>query len=501
MSTSADPSNHPAPAAAEPASAVTAVDWIMFALRAARRHPLLGAIVGTVAALIGCVVVSAVPSLYDSTTKIYASRHAIMTQELASGRRVEDTTRFGLSEAVMNYQNLASLAHEAKLADRWDTTRTWPLALKDKLFDRMFGSMSRADRERALSALLEGALQVATEDTGSIRFRVQWRDPESAYTLVTLAQRNYLQTRQAEELAAFNRASALLEDEVKRADEAVEPAVKELQELYLKHRNDARPTEASETGDAAARPRVSAAATGANGALPTPTAAKRPAEITAKLEEVRRAQREVLEPWQRRNAELRFQLAELRAIYGPEHPQVRQQEAKLRSATEPPPELSSLKESEQQLMASLASVGLDDATPARRSVGSSRPATERSSNKNNSEDPEVSAARLRLEGILRQAQEIRQRLDSIRMDMATAQAGFKYRYSVVEPAQVPSRPIKPNRPRLYATALGIALLLGLLAGAARELLTGRVQESWQLRSLGLETLAEIDLDDWRPRRS
>jgi hypothetical protein len=38
-----------------------------------------------------------------------------------------------------------------------------------------------------------------------------------------------------------------------------------------------------------------------------------------------------------------------------------------------------------------------------------------------------------------------------------------------------------------------ALLLGLLAGAAKEMMSGRVIEVWQVRQLGLPLLADIDL--------
>jgi len=44
---------------------------------------------------------------------------------------------------------------------------------------------------------------------------------------------------------------------------------------------------------------------------------------------------------------------------------------------------------------------------------------------------------------------------------------------------------------LIAMSLAAALVLGLIAGGARELATGRFIEVWQVRMLGLPLLAEI----------
>jgi uncharacterized protein involved in exopolysaccharide biosynthesis len=83
------------------------------------------------------------------------------------------------------------------------------------------------------------------------------------------------------------------------------------------------------------------------------------------------------------------------------------------------------------------------------------------------------------------------RLDDAELELTTAQTAFKYRYVVTEEPEPPRQPIKPNRPRLIAASLSMALLLGLMAGGVRELMTGRLIEVWQVRMLGLPLLAEI----------
>ena len=209
----------------------------------------------------------------------------------------------------------------------------------------------------------------------------------------------------------------------------------------------------------------------------------------------------MIEPWQRLNAELKFKLTELRASYGPQHPAVRQQEARVSAASLPPPELLDLKQQEQALLASIASfVGEASEATSSRSLGiGPRVPGAGLRLESDSEDPELDATRVRLNAALDKARDVRDRLDAARMEMATASVSFKYRYAVVESAEVSRKPTKPKRELLYGIAVGVALLLGMLVGAARELMTGRLVEPWQVRSLGLDILAEVNLQE-PPRR-
>ena len=498
--------NLPAAGADAGAGQINPWDLLWFACSAAKRHWRLSILVAVLVAIPGIVIAKTLPSKYDSTTKLYVSRNPFVTSELAGGRREpanEDIMR-GVAEQVYSRDNLLSLVREAKLVENWPLTRSWPLQLKDSLQAAVFGPLSREDMERVLLRMLMGSLYVAKEDAASIRFRVEWRDPKLAFELATLVERNFLSARRSEELAAITRATTLLQEELERTDAAIEPAVRNVQDVLAKLRKRL-PASAVAEKPAAQQPAAAAP-------KPQPAAApdRRPEEVTAKLEEIRRAQRELLEPWQRRAAEQRLALAELRGTYGPEHPLVRAQEFKVKVANEEPPELSELKARESALLASLSQIALPagehlvrrvratagptSATSAALEVESLRALIEREI-----EDPEVSAARIRLDSVTRKSQELRQRLDSASMELATAQAGFKYRYNIVEPPELVSKPFAPNRARLFAIAFGIALLCGLLSGGVRDLLGGRVLESWQIRRYGVDILAEVDLREWRKR--
>lgn len=470
----------------------TPLELVSFALRSARRHLWLCLFVAVSIGALGIVVVSALPPTYESTSKIYARQNAAITAALAGGRHSGSTSAQGLTETVLNRENIVSMVREAGLVESWKASRAYPLKLKDQLFTSVFGPVSLRDQERALVEMVERSMWVFTEES-SIRFRVYWRDPQMAFRLTELAQRNFLRERSAEELGAISRAIALIEVERERADEAIAPMVKEMQRVIELVR--AKTEKPNAKAAAIARPQNRAAVP-----LPQPTPTVPTAEITERLEEIRRAKRNVLEPWQRHNAELNFKLTEMRATLGPEHPSVRQQEAKVRAASAKPPELAELSARESSLMASIVSVGLETEVtrPARSQVSpgvSEAKSAMRSVLGREPEDPELATARLRLEMALSKSRELSERLDSARMELATAQAGLEHRYSVIEPPEVPGKPIKPKRPVLFAGAVLAALLMGFLAGAARELATGRLLEPWQVRRLGFEVLAEVELPE------
>ena len=107
------------------------------------------------------------------------------------------------------------------------------------------------------------------------------------------------------------------------------------------------------------------------------------------------------------------------------------------------------------------------------------------------DSPELAAAKEKLRVVTAKYNSVDKRLDAAQLELTTAQTAFKYRYLVTEEPEPPRQPISPNRPRLIAMSLAAALVLGLIAGGARELATGRFIEVWQVRMLGLPLLAEI----------
>jgi len=77
---------------------------------------------------------------------------------------------------------------------------------------------------------------------------------------------------------------------------------------------------------------------------------------------------------------------------------------------------------------------------------------------------------------------MRDRITAARIELDTAQAGFKYNYSVLHTPEVPRNPIKPNAPFVIAAAFLAGLLLALFATSAADLRSGLLLETWQLES-------------------
>jgi hypothetical protein len=459
-------------------AALSAREALRFALNANRRNLRFASTVTAVVALLGLALTSALPARYAATSKIVVSHRGINAEALASGARAntDDASNLrNVSELVLRPDSVLALTREAKLVARWPATRTWALKLKDALWSAVSTSSSSDDEEHRLAALLEGAISITPEGTGGLRFRVVWRDRQTSNDLAALMQRRFLAALKLEELAAITRAAAMLEQEQTSADRALEPAVREL---------------ASALGSAQKTLGVS---TRANSSKAQPLAAGpiAPLELTEPLEQLRRSEREITEPWYRRGAETRLALAELRANHPAEHPMVRQAELRLHAVNELPVELGALQAQEAELLNAARHPALEeDLSRSQRKRDAAR--------KLDDQDPAVLAARAHLEDAIRVQREIEIRLDRARTELASAQASFKYRYTA-QPAEVAPRPIAPPRALYYIASLVIALLLGFASGPARDLLSGRILEPWQLRALGVELLAEAPLPSRRRR--
>jgi uncharacterized protein involved in exopolysaccharide biosynthesis len=84
------------------------------------------------------------------------------------------------------------------------------------------------------------------------------------------------------------------------------------------------------------------------------------------------------------------------------------------------------------------------------------------------------------------------RLNSARIELDTARAAFKYRYSIVRPPQLPKRALKPKVPVVLGGAVLGATVLALIAAVLADLRSGRILETWQVeRTLGLEVLGQL----------
>jgi uncharacterized protein involved in exopolysaccharide biosynthesis len=481
-------------------------ELIAFVLSSARRHRAASYLVGFLAILLGLLVATAVPSVYQSTCKLHLMQSSRqLTTALASGRREDPYSALkGVSEAVLNRDNLIAIIRESNLAERWEASRSWPLRLKDQLMTTLLGPPTQESVERALLDLVEKSVGVGIEDVASVRFTVAWRDAESAYLLTSLMQRNFLQARTSDEAQAIARAITILEDQLKRSDEPVASALKEVQRVVAQAREKSlaatRKAGTAEPTERVPAPAPRATAAVQNDGGPRMSSADMAAK-TASLQDVRREIREVIDPWQRYQAHQKNLLADMRATFGPEHPAVRQQLAKIAAASEEPPELAALRRKEANLAAELSAAErepsgdskvLRSSRLSRHSPGAAEAAMSITLLREEAEDPEVDAARARLVASLQKQDELLERLEGARIDFETTKTSTQY--MVVEAPEKSRKPMKPKRALLYAGAVLFGLLVGVFYGALRELGTGRVVAPWQLNALGIAVVGEIKME-------
>jgi hypothetical protein len=114
------------------------------------------------------------------------------------------------------------------------------------------------------------------------------------------------------------------------------------------------------------------------------------------------------------------------------------------------------------------------------------------SNAELSDDPLVEFARNNLRVASAKYEELLMRIDSARIEQDTARAAFKYRYSIVRPASVPKKPVKPDVTLLFLGSLAVAMAAAILVGALRDWLSGRLVEAWGGgRALNLPVLSQV----------
>ena len=496
-----DPSIEADDADATEGSGVSIVEILRFVLQAARRHLWLCLGVLVLSAAAGITISLIIPPMYEASAKILVTQEGNVTSALSNPdfHGPSADPHRGLSEIVLRTENLRAIATEANLLKEWDAHRPPVLKVKDQLMELIFGPLPDDEKLRAIVGVLEHQMHVYSEGSGTIRIGVLWRDAATAAKIVNVAKRRFLEQRMQQETSVITAAIDILENEVRKAGEGIDPHLKRVQELREALAAERKPA-ARKVADEKPAP------TTIYEAAPSAPRAKEPdPAISLRLEKIRQEIHQAQDPWQRRLADLKLQLVDLRGVYGPKHPAVLQQERRIADASQEPPVLAKLRQQEQQLLSQLEEASAPAAGGATRRRVSRAASGDRLSAEEAAEEsasfledsPQLAAERSKLMNAVHKYNDLIDRIDRARLELTTAEAAFKYRYVVVQEPEAPRKPVKPNRRMLILASLGGALMLGLLAGAARELATGRVIEAWQVKQLGVPLLADIDLSAGR----
>jgi len=386
------------------------------------------------------VYLKRMPRSYHVDTKILAQRQQALP--MLSRYATEEPPTYVAAEIIRRRDNIRSIVEKTKLVDRWNFPTDPPMTYEEKL-DALINSVA-------------GALSVTTGE-GTLTIAIDWPDGSSAAQLVEAALQSFLDSRRLAELSSIEEAIVMLEA---RAGQA---------------RSDVEAMEA----EAATKAKIA----GKNRRSRLGRFDPAMSQLKAMLDTRKRVIRETEDFRQRRLEELQIQLAGNQAAYGESYPSVVTLKKEIESFTREPQRLVALRAEQRELEA------------AYRARGGSVEAGE-------GEDPLTSRLyeaydlqdeadlqrrfeRVRYQGLL-------ERIETTKIDLEAARSIFKYRYSVIWPAQAPDAPNRPNvRLGLILSFVG-ALLLAAFGATVADLRAKRFVAAWQLqRELDLPIIAEV----------
>ncbi len=483
-------------------------ELVGFVFRAPGRHPWLAASVFSVVSALGLTVAITMPRVYNSTARLLSQKTA-MLPALGNPNLPLREGDFGPTKAVGDVigrrENIIELVKDANLVERFyaNRARSSALLFKDKVSASIFGQATEDDRVRAVVGTLEKKLVIEADDN-SVTISVDWPEPNAAYTIVNLVQKNLIEAKYDTEVAMIEDTIALLEDHGKAELDQVDSALADLQQLGA-----AKGAASEVTGVDPAAPTgalgPTVARSGSLAVAPHRAAAPTPdAGLAEALQEKRQQIKTFEDDHQRTLDGLKQQLMQAQLTLTAMHPTVVALQQRVDDFSQPSPELARLKAEERAIVmqiapaaeavttssAPTAAAAPRSATPATASLGPSGAAPRAVAER---EDPSFAAPRERLSRAIARYQDVMARIDSAKLQLDISRTAYRYRYRVITPAEVAVGPKKP-----IATIVGLAsvlgaLLIALLATALTDWSAGLILETWQVRrALKLDVLTELD---------
>jgi hypothetical protein len=453
-------------------------NWVRFVLHSVRRRK--GVAVLTALLTLGATagLLAVLPRTYHVDAELLAQKNTVMPALGNPGRTVptdaESPTR-AAAETVLRRDNLLSLMKQTDLLNRWEKGRSAVLRFKDWLTG-LVAVPTEEDKVNAMVGFLQKRLVVTTAES-TVNISIDWPDAQLGYALVDNALQNFLEQRHSAEVSSIAETIAILESHAADLREQIDSTLEEVK------RGQTAPARSPKT-DSPPPPRRDPAADAAKAQA---------AEVKVMLEAKRRAINELDDFRRRRLAELQTELAQKRAVYADAHPAVAQILQSISTLTEDSPQLAALRNDERQLQAEYERLSARKGdTPGFGALRASELVPRKKPGDPLEPDVEGEYSRTRLRFAMEKYDTLVDRINSAKIELDTARAAFKYRYSVIRPPQLPKRPEKPKIPLVIAGGLVMAVALAVLAAALSDLRSGRILESWQVeRALGVDVLGQV----------
>jgi uncharacterized protein involved in exopolysaccharide biosynthesis len=495
-------------------------NWLEFALRASRQRRRLVFSVAGAMFVIAVILVNVIPKTYRVQSRILAQKNSALA--LRGDTNGESATK-SAADLVSRRENVLNLVKQTNLVAEWKAHRGALARAKDAVKGLVSQPMTEQQETDALADYLLTKMLVYNDET-SVTFQVDWRDPVMAYRLADALQRGYLDTRHVQEVSSLAEAVSIYEGRASTIRDQVNAAVLELQELRARKQKEEKnkPAEKEPPKEPAAdkaaqpgQPAVQPAAAPAEAPEVIEKRQQRIAELGVAIESKERMLNDLESTRVRRLNDLQAKLQELRAVYTEQHPAVTELKQGIISQSQESPQVGHLRDELKQLRAESDQLRVaNGGTPGRAGRGGGgRPASvtaggglgdviriEQESAEER--DPEIEYARSKLRFAIQSYQTNAAEIDKTVVDLKTAEAAFKYRYTVVTPPELPKGPIAPKAVPIVLAALIGGLLIGLIGAVALELRQGTLYAPWQVENgLSLRVLSNVSLPALPGKRS
>jgi uncharacterized protein involved in exopolysaccharide biosynthesis len=422
------------------------------------------------------ILIAIMPFRYRVQAVVLTQRSSVMSHLSNPGMNREwDVPTRSARETVIRRENIIALCKQIRLPERYLETRAPVVRARDWLVKLLTRSERTPDvLLDSLADTLQDRLQINTGSEGTITITFEWANRELALDVVQAALQIFLEERHVAEVQAVGESIAIFESHDAKVQQQISVVVGQVEEKERALQPRSGPRRAL-----AASPRGSADV-------------EELARLDATLAARRRALADLESFRQQRLTEAQALLAQQETIYVPSHPTLASTMLVIEGLKQPSPQSQALQTEIKELEAEVARRGGGTG-------GTTLPTSMMESDMAEARlrilqmtDPRLELERRRLEDLLREHSNLLERMDAARLEMDTALAAFKYRYTVVAPPQLPKGPAKPYVLLYLLGGLmgGIAAAIGVTA--AVDLWRGRLVERWQVEEvLDVEVLGEI----------
>jgi len=455
-------------------------DYTLFVLGAAQRHkPVVAVVSGLVVAVTG-VLLWALPKTYSVETKLLGQRNQVISSLAVPSRAMPyeaDAPARTARETIQSRESLLTLMKQTGVVDDFYKHRSPAGKLKDWILVQIGRAPSEEDKREAVLGLLQQRLAVTLSSAsswqaeGTVVISVLWPGPKMAYQLVKAAQQNFLDARQGNELQSIREAISILEGYAAQYRADVDDALEKLDEV--------RAAKAPRTGRPLAPTRR------------RPVLNPELAKLRSMIDGKQRTIAELEEMRQRRLADKRAELAELRKTYAEGHPAVLETRQAIQASEVESPQVTILRRELSEDRAEYAKAGGLDSDAFRADPLSPEIAKIQAAPRDDDSGEEY-LKRYMLQQAVGNYAQMQEKIHSANIELDASQAAFKYRYKLLYPAMQPNDPVRPKLALTLAAGAIAALFMALFAAVAIDIRSGEILERWQVeRQLKLPVLSEL----------